>query len=371
MKRIKITYLIIIIMLLLFPSLMTIAGIELKAAIDEFSPKPAKPFYHGDAIKFTKQYYKYFTKCYYGRDIAIFLYNTFVFKITGQSPVPNKVLIGKDNHLFLCDYGIYNSINDYQGCIQLSSDELKSIYVFLETFTKWCDTRGILCYWVIAPDKQTIYYDKLPDSILQFSKTTADQIVEYLSSKNIPLIDLRPKLIEEKQKHVELFYKTDSHWNKLGAYLAYSYIIKVLSTNIKILKPVEIDIQNIKYSEPVSGGDLYRMMGVVHYPFFYNVKIEYPVTYTTEYQEQTVSFPKIIITRSRNKKLPKLVMYHDSCADLLKPLLSNNFSEAYYIFDYVWKTKQIDTNMIEKIKPDVVLIEIIERYWKYIPKNFD
>jgi hypothetical protein len=57
-----------------------------------------------------------------------------------------------------------------------------------------------------------------------------------------------------------------------------------------------------------------------------------------------------------NKRLPRAVMFRDSFATWLIPLLSENFSRILYSWQYTF-----DYDLVERERPDVVIQEMVER----------
>ncbi|MBP6290636.1 MAG: hypothetical protein KA407_03225 [Spirochaetes bacterium] len=360
MKRyIKIFYFIIFMFFLCVPSFMTFSNININAKIDEKRTKAIRPQYEGSIIKYIKAYNKYFKDNYFGRDIAIYFYSNIRYSLLHESPVPEKVIIGKDNYLFFCDKNDGNSIVDYQGYIELNSKDLENIYVWFKSFNDWLHQRNIKFYFVIAPDKQTIYYDKLPDTIKKVDTTAADKIIPYLINRGIPVIDLRSVLLKSKEFYEELYYKTDTHWNKLGAYLGYRKIIEQVSKDFISVAPAQYNLDVVKYSDKSHDGDLVKMMGISKYLHHKDVIFQYPKNYTLESPSDT------IINTTGKSNLPKAMIYRDSFTAHLVPLLSNNFSYCHYVMKYIHKDKEIDKNEIEEMKPDILMIIIVERYLKY------
>ena len=346
-------YIVILIILLCTPSLMTFTNKAVKHKIDEKKGIISIPKYQNDFLKFLKDYRKYFKNNYFGRDIAIFFYNNIRFLTLKESPVPEKVLLGENNYLFYCDKNDGNSITDYQGFIQLNERELEIIYNRFNNINEWLTKRKIKFYLVIAPDKQTIYYNYLPDKIKKNNKTAAEQIIPYLKSKGIPVIDLKDEILKAKDSYEELYYKTDTHWNKLGAYIGYCGIVKKLKLDFPAIKKVEYDITNIRYTPETHGGDLVHMLGISNYPYHRDVVFQYKKNYVIKSQQG-----KIIDTQG-NINLPKAVIYRDSFTTNLLPLLANHFSYCRFI----WKS--FDKSEIEEMKPDLVMIIIVERFLKY------
>jgi len=367
MKRLKVIYILLIIILLSLPLILTAIDVTFNLKLDA-GDNADIPKFDGSIIKFVKQYKKYFRSHYAGKNLFISVYNNARFTLLKESPIPDRILGGKDDFLFYCNAKDGNSIVDYQGYIQLSQEELESIYVFLNSFYEWLKQRNIAFYFIVAPDKQTIYYDKLPERIKKIGKTSTDQIIDYLIKKGIPVIDLRHPLLEAKSLfHFDLYLKTDTHWNSLGSYIAYKSIINKLANDGISIKPITIDLNTINKKQLTiqeGRGDSYKMMKITKDPYYYDADLHYPRDYTIEYSEGDVPYARIMVTKN-NKNNIKAVIYRDSFFLQLQPYLSNNFGYAYYLWEYLYKTKNIKKDKIEEIKPDVVIIETVERFLKY------
>lgn len=364
MNRLRLIYILLIIILLLLPLVLT--AIDIKFNIKLYADDNTEiPKFEGNIIQFAKQYKNYFRSNYAGKNLFISIYSN--LRLTGlkESPLPNRILLGTDNFLYYCEKEDGNPIVDYQGYIQLTEDDLESIYFSIKNFYEWLKQKKILFYLIVVPDKQSIYYDKLPEKIKKIDRTSADQIIDYLTKKGIPVIDLRQPLLEAKSlSNLDIYFKTDTHWNSLGAYIAYRSIIKnLLKYNIKI-KPINIDIQIIDEKQIIKHGgtgELYVMMKLKNDPYIYDIALEHPTSYTIEYPEGEKPYPKIIITKS-NKSNLEVVIYRDSFFQSLIPYISNNFKYAYYLWDYLHISKKIKKSIIEEINPDIVILESAERY---------
>ncbi len=58
-------------------------------------------------------------------------------------------------------------------------------------------------------------------------------------------------------------------------------------------------------------------------------------------------------------------MFQDSFGDLLLPYLSESFSDSLY----VWYTpSDVNLSIIEKERPQVVILELVERHLQYLLK---
>jgi hypothetical protein len=96
-----------------------------------------------------------------------------------------------------------------------------------------CDARGLI---VIAPNKQSIYGEYL-DNAGSRAKTRLDDLLPRLDPQaRKMLLDLRKPLRAAKAQDpsMPLYFKTDTHWNDLGAYFGYRAIIEALAKQIPV-----------------------------------------------------------------------------------------------------------------------------------------
>lgn len=91
--------------------------------------------------------------------------------------------------------------------------------------------------YLMPPDKyikgKTEFFRGLP---YNYANETADAYLEDLAERNIDYIDLRENILRRGLEPLDLFYKTDHHWNIQTAFDQYGEIIKILNSsyNMKI-----------------------------------------------------------------------------------------------------------------------------------------
>lgn len=346
---------------LLFLPLLSIA-IDIRMdnnIINEKRLKAQKPVWDNDKIDYIKKYYKFFKDNFAGREHLISFYNNFKYNLLNESTVPDRILFGKDDFLFYSKQNDGDSIMDYQGLIKLDSDKLKSIRLGLLDFNKWLSERNIKFYFIIAPDKQTVYPDKMPDNIRRCFITSTDQILNEIDDRNIKIIDLREDLINARSMKYELYAKSDTHWNSLGAYIAYKKIMEVIYRDFNIIKPIRINLNQFEFVSRTDIKDLYDMLGVKGFLPTKYAMINLPSLFSV-----VSKYDKDLVTSSGYNKL-RVIMFRDSFTDALQPFLSNTFG---YI-NYKW-TYKIDKGIILKEKPDIVIFEVVERNFKNLEFDF-
>ncbi len=267
------------------------------------------------------------------------------------------VLLGKDGWMHYTGDG---ELNYFQNIRKMKNE--KDLVKKLITLNQYLKSQGITLLIVVAPDKSTIYPDKLPEQIKSLStQSWLDSLISFSEDKkNMPVIvDLRPALRTARQDQ-DVFYKTDTHWNGYGAFAAYTTIINALGSSYPELKPYEAADLNLKLV--TTGPDIRdtpRMMGVntitESSSFFASkkpfVQTLHPVSYFGYNQFSSI----------QDSKLPTLLMFHDSQgAHYLNDYLSMNFGKSHFIH-YLSMPEYLTQESIQQFKPDVIVIEIVER----------
>jgi alginate O-acetyltransferase complex protein AlgJ len=270
--------------------------------------------------------------------------------------IDGHVLVGRDGWLFLRADGDPNFIA-FRGLNPFSEDDLDAWQHVLEQRAAWMAARGIPLLIVIAPNKETIYPEYLSDEVSPIRPPSRlDQLVERLQRTHSPVhfLDLRPTLMAAKSSG-RLYFKTDTHWNEIGAYVGY----RAMMDAVKDLLPKWNIIPQPRSNfgpgkEPFLEGDLARMMDMSdQYPdewFSLARKIPFDVPPGTMY-------PKALaVTEMNDPTLPRLVFYHDSFAIALTQMIGPSFNRVFWSFNY-----EIDPKAIEREKPDLVIDEFLER----------
>ncbi|MDX9992072.1 MAG: hypothetical protein RBS68_08485 [Anaerolineales bacterium] len=276
--------------------------------------------------------------------------------VLGDRVFPN-VLVGEDGWLIFTGEG---SLEDYQNAFEFSDEQLTSITQKLAALQARLAARGATLLVVIAPNKPTIYPEIVPAQIDKAAQTSRlDRLSAHLQ-QNLPgvLLDLRPALAAGR-KIREVYYKTDTHWNDYGMFLVYQAILQELAKSRPELAPYPFEMFDLVEDSPELW-DLAANTGSVRLlePF---LKI-YPRFETSLNSRQLEAGGRRIYASWGNEPgLPRLVMYQDSFGPRLFGMLGLHFSNAVAVPHYsgrpIWSL-----NWIDQQQPDVVIIEIAERY---------
>lgn len=270
----------------------------------------------------------------------------------GDKVFPVAVL-GKDGWM---EYTGEGSIDDFQNLRTLESKE--TIGKGLIILNQYLKSQGITLLIVVAPNKSTIYPDKLSEEIKILPvPSRLDVLISYLEDNDLPVLDIRPALRAARQDQ-DVYYKTDTHWNGYGALAAYTAILNALQSSHPELKPYKASDLDLVITGP-DQREIPSMMNIITItelsimfaPREAFVQTQHPGDYHSYNQLSWIL----------DSDLPTLLMFHDSFgANYLNDCLSMNFSKSHFI--HLGSMSQYLTKeSIQHFKPDVLIIEIVER----------
>lgn len=292
-----------------------------------------------------------------------------------------KALLGKEGWLF---YKGENSVENFFNHNLFSQQELETIRDGIRKKQAMLKAEGTEHYYLlICPDKNQLYGEAYyPDRILSAGlrgeKSRAQQLTEFLkASGDINVIYPLDAMLKEKKDHHDhfLYYRTDTHWNSHGAFIAYKELMAVIQKDYPDFKPLTDEDFYLTKSNPEPGcdedfngpgveGDLLRM-----FPGRTITDLEIKNNYVDKLvlKEGTFKYKflkfageegrKGIVSDNKNKKL-KVVMYRDSFGRALVPFIAESFNSV----DFVW-THNFAKNFgyVKRKKPDIVIEQIVER----------
>jgi hypothetical protein len=280
----------------------------------------------------------------------------------------NRALIGKDGWLFYIDKDDGDNLADFQKTNLFDANATEQFVTQIEERATWCEENGIQFIFMVAPNKHNIYPEyypfERPDGITRMDQVVAAMPPELLDRMIFP----RDYLLAKKGEHdYPLYYETDTHWNKQGAFYAH----ELLRMKIQAYFPA-IKFPDIAYSTSVSadsGGDIVPMLGFTSYGIT-EIAIEpengWPSYYAYIKQEENKGRLERIITEHGDQTLPRAIVFRDSFFTALEPFNSTLFSSAEYIWKQFGKT---DKEYILNNKPDIIIWEIVERYAGMVLQN--
>ena len=283
-------------------------------------------------------------------------------KLLHKSTVPT-VILGKQDWLY---YNGDYSFDDFRGLTPYNTQQLELWKNTLENRQLWLAGQGIKYLFVVAPNKQSIYPEYVPDYLYKINKRTRfEQLLEYLNNhSSIKLMDLR-KPLQEAKNNALIYYKTDTHWTDKGAFIAYANIMNQLSVRFPELSI--IDQSSLIVHQADKERDLSIMLGLSNQQKERNYFISLKTPCATVLNQDI--FPQApkgsILVKGCNKSKLRAVVFSDSFFPPIEPFLSEHFESVFYVWNrYKHDILEI---LIDEIHPDIVIEEKVERYLYDVP----
>ena len=286
--------------------------------------------------------------------------------------IARDVYVGKDGWLFYTD-----SIDNYLGTDLYADTMLRRIAKQMQGRADWCEENGITFYFMIAPNKNTIYPEKMMSSMKEGEQKRIDQVYDYLrENTTVKCIDVRDALIAEKNANptVDLYYPLDTHWNNHGGFIAYQTIMDTIKQDFPNAIKHEKDEYQIDYFDAhfkdcayylgyydtlENSGPVYtKLDGKIGQVAWHDWSGEFGqfvhayVDPENGYQESCFNMG---YTNEYAADAPSLYIIRDSFFMAMSTFIRDSFSKV----TSTWRT-DFPTKDILKEKPDIVIYECIE-----------
>jgi alginate O-acetyltransferase complex protein AlgJ len=281
---------------------------------------------------------------------------------------PEVVVLGKDGWLFFGN-AVGGGIDQYRGLVSMDASQLNAFQKYFGDIHRQLEKSGIPFFVVIGPDKHTIYPEFLPKHLSKKGITPGDQIIA--RPMGFGILDLRPILLaQKKEASLPLYYKTDSHWNEYGAYLAYRSIMARLPT-VASVEAKEADFIPL----PVTGnGDLsVKVGGAISFSdsLTHIRRNFFPGTLEVENLQdgRITQQGRVDMTRvsqfhslkvSNPAKTGSLLVFGDSFSDNISRFFNNTFGHVVYQHYTECGSSNI-SGLVAKFQPHAVVFLMVER----------
>ncbi len=305
--------------------------------------------------EYVNQFENYFDDHFGFRNLMIHLNGTIRYLVFNSSSKPEKAVIGSEGWFYYTS--VADKIMDSYSHKNLWT--IPEIYYMTNIWEKrkvLLDSCGIEYYMAVWPNKPTIYPEFVPGRMSVQKKDTiskTDQIINFLkwNKSTVELIDVRDELKSQKTEN-RVYCKHDSHWNALGAFIAYQKLMRKLN-----MIPYEMSDFDITWEETTKGG-LIDVMGLCSSN---NISEQLPIFELKDkhisIEHITTELDNMYCKRNNSSKSDKrILVFRDSYSSAMVQFISLNFKEAYFVWsDY-------HQSVVDLVNPDIVLVAKVERY---------
>jgi alginate O-acetyltransferase complex protein AlgJ len=290
-----------------------------------------------------------------------------------------RLLEGRDGWAFLCDDANGN-LDQLLGDLRFTEPDLREYRAILQARQRQLDELGIPYLFAVVPSKEAIYPERLPASSPRVGiPQLTDQLTGALADTAVDIVDLHAPMRAAAQAGAELYYLRDCHWNFDGALVGAQALLAALRVNG--FAGAQLDERELRREEITVKGDLTgkqrvalrdgRLVPVTTElePVIREPDRKPDLTAlglrrvpTPEHLAVSRSRETVILENERRPTGPRAIVYRDSFGDYLQPFLSAAFSRTTWLW-----TRTIDTRLIERERPDVVLQIVAERFLAQVP----
>ena len=247
-----------------------------------------------------------------------------------------QVLLGKEKWLFYKTQNDGYPIYDYMGINHFSEAEMAAMASNLILARDYFEKeKGIRFVAVTIPNKEIVYAEYMPDTIARVNSVSrGEQFAAYMQN-NTDVAYVYPKeaFLEYKGQY-PLFYKTDTHWNHIGAFVGVQEIFNTLYGSKMTPESVFFTKGQKDFA-----GDLSVIAGVAD---------EYAIDTVYEFEPESVD--------SSQKRMETAIVVGDSFGGFLSVIARGYYEEVYWI-----DTDEFSISMVDEYGADVVIWETVER----------
>lgn len=330
----------------------------------KMSPAPAL------SIHLFQETDRWFSDRFGMRDALVYYGSRLQMARTG-TPSNQDVVIGPSKWLFYDQYYVPGRPHfaDTLGKDPLSASQLRLATDNVIQAHRALAACGIPFYFVVAPDKQAIYPEKLGIHIPADAKSNADQLIESLrtAAPALKIIDLRGVVQNAKaQAPYDLYMRTDTHWNSLGAFYGYQAIMQRLAADrvASLSRWTQLSNWTVTQAKFDKGDIAVNLLSLPGYFEDYATRFKRQPARQAVWQGDELSGSS---TNAAGKG--HLVMYRDSFAAELMPFLGEDFATTWSALG-----RELDGDAIAQQHPNVVMLEIVARNIRMLkepPVNMD
>lgn len=292
-----------------------------------------------------------------------------------------EVAVGADGWLFLIG-GSNEPLRMIQDPEWFSPEISNSWIDCLSKRLMRAEKMGCQYAHLAVPEKVSVYTDKLPLPAPFIGRAPTryltNALKNYVNNGTAwrSWIDVLPYFISQREAGLDLYWKTDTHWNFIGAFSAYQMICSFFGV------PSREELLH----RPRSRGQLMLDLGAKMTPplleefevadvlsnskiVFKNRLVQLKEEYNFENEPGFHHGSEIIFSNESEGADPrKILIFGDSFSEYRPHLLTGLLAETFKDTRFIWSSS-IDWSVVEAYKPDIVLTEISERFMRIVPSD--
>jgi hypothetical protein len=274
----------------------------------------------------------------------------------------DNVLVGKHGWLYLKQNFGWESMRSEEP---LSKKHAAAWRRVLQGAERQLAKRKIPFLFVVVPSKETIYPEHLPKSAARARDTSRlDELLAVMKDSGIEYLELRTALRAGRER-AQLYDSIDSHWNGNGARIGAQLILQKVAQQLNRPGFAEIDARLAPRPSWADMPLILSLDDVITVPSVELVpnhqrarRVEPPESVKEPTRKQQTK----MVYEVDDETLPKALILRDSFAEGFMPVLNEKFRRTVWLW-----THEIDLRLVEREEPDIVIVEMTERFFSDAP----
>lgn len=280
------------------------------------------------------------------------------FNVFGVLSNNSDMYLGPDGEL---NYATERIIIDYQHKNLYSEDKLNEIAFSFQTLNDYVVGKGAKFYYFQCWDKQSIYPEYFPKTIIQYGDTSK---TDYFNSAicqqtNVNVISPKNDLIEAKEYYPTYSKWGDAtHWTERGAYIGYQKLMNAINLDsekqYRILQESDYRIVIDDQGETLFGG-IHRAEDLEHFEI-----LNPQATRTNDKLSLYSDDPRSrFFTNDFVDNDDRLLIIGDSYFSVY---ILDDLAESFHEVIYIHNDLLVDIqSVIDEYDADIVVVEAAER----------
>ena len=327
----------------------------------QFENRPAAPWPVVTGYRlppdFPAAFERAFADRFGGRDALIGFHHAATVVLFRRSPVQN-VLVGRDGWLYYRGDDGRAFDRDFRRATPPSAAETAAIADGIARRVRFLAEIDVGYLLVVVPDKQTIYPEHVPPELQPLSdRSPLDALLAALPPEvRAHVLDLRPALTDARRER-QVYWRTDSHWNRLGAWVGGREIVAALRNDPSGSARTALPETR---AEGVMVGDLAKMIGV-RQGFEEPEVMLVPAPGTQRCAHDAAGARPAYGAPQQtlfceSAPFGTVAVFHDSMGIELLFQLADHFRKSRWVSSRTWNLAELAA-----LKPALVIDEVVER----------
>jgi hypothetical protein len=319
------------------------------------APQPDPPRTWSELALFPAAYEQHHRDTFGLRDVL--LAGNSLVKFYGFRVGPSPILV--PDGLDWIDLAGNETLTVLRGLLPFTRAELEGWQALLENREAALAQLDIRYLFVIIPNKETIYRERVPARYNQVGPTRLDQLVDWLEKHSkARILDLRPQFLVEKA-HDEpgnyLYNPLGTHWGGRGCLCAYRALVERIRQwfpKTRALSAREYEMTESAFNADTWATSMYIPRVLVQREWHLNPRPDL----RTEPLNQDPGPPRRDVYGDLRASGPRVLAYHDSFLPAIAPMCAATFSKFEIITG-----PGFDLETIARSRPEMVLEIFVER----------